>query len=93
MEIMAGHGVEAVDGFGRLMEEMLEKAHEIKQTDTVDPPLNKSDLRESFEQILSIFPSAISTDFKKHVIETAVRPIFYNLLVRSASVRAKEIHI
>lgn len=87
---MAGHGVGAVDEFGKLMEEMLEKAHEIKRTDTVDPPLNKSDLADYFERLPSIFPPSSSTDFKKHVIETAVRPIFYNLLVSSSSVRANE---
>ncbi|KUJ19932.1 uncharacterized protein LY89DRAFT_611898 [Mollisia scopiformis] len=84
MATMAGHGVEAVDEFGSLMEEMLDKAQEVKQTDTVDPPLNKSDLADSFEEILSIFSPTTSADFKKHVIETAIRPIFYNLLATTS---------
>lgn len=87
---MEGHDVQVVDRFRGLMEEMLEKAHEVKQTDTIDPPLNKTDLAESFERVLSIFPSTTSADFKKHVIETAIRPIFYNLLVRSKSGRTNE---
>ena len=87
---MASYGVEAVDEFSKLMEEMLDKAQEIKQTDAMDPPLNKTDLAESFERILSIFPPTMSADSKKHAIETAVRPIFYNLLVRFTSVRTNE---
>jgi THO complex subunit 1 len=90
MTTMSGQDVGAVDEFGKLVEEMLEKAQEIKQTDAVDTPLNKSDLAESFERISSIFPPPSSTEYKKHIIETAVRPIFYNLLVSSSSVRANE---
>ncbi|KAF8865868.1 hypothetical protein BDZ45DRAFT_611620 [Acephala macrosclerotiorum] len=65
---MEGHDVQAVDRFRGLMEEMLDK----------------TDLAESFERVLSIFPSTTSADFKKHVIETAIRPIFYNLLATTS---------
>ncbi len=82
--IMAGHEIQMVDDFGKLLEEMLAKAREVKQTRTVDPPLNKSDLTNLFTQIDSVFPSSISNESKKHAIETAARDTFNNLLVSHA---------
>lgn len=90
MTIMADNGVAAVDEFVELMEEMLEQAHEIKQTSTVEPPLHKSDLAGFYGRMSSIFSSSVPSDFSKRTIETAVRQIFYNLLVSSSSVRADE---
>lgn len=90
MAVMEGYGVGLVDDFRKLMVEMLGEAQKIKKTITVEPPLNKSDLAESFERVLSVFPPSNSVEFKKHIIETAVREIFYNLLVSGSSVRADE---
>ena len=87
---MAGHGVQAVEDFGRLLQEMLERAREVKHTNTVEPPLNKSDLDELFERVDETFLSTTSLDSKKHAIETAVRDTFNNLLVSSAFVRTQD---
>jgi THO complex subunit 1 len=78
---MAGLGVAAVEEFEIFLEGMLEKARDVKKTDTIEPPLNKSDLLDSFEQINSIFPSLGSPESRKHSIDAAVRDVFNNLLV------------
>ncbi len=64
-----------------LLDEMLEAASIIKQTSTIEPPLNKSDLAEFFERVPSIFPPTSSPESKKHIVETAAQEIFNNLLV------------
>ncbi len=88
---MAGYGVQAVGDFGVLLQEMLERAQVVKQTNTVEPSLHKSDLADLFERVNSIFPTGSSSDSKKHVIETAVQDLFNNLLVsRAAPARAME---
>lgn len=83
---MVEHGVDAVYAFGGILEEMLEQAESIKQTSTVDPPLNKSDIEDFLEQVESMFGSLKSVEQKKRsqyaIIETAVRNAFNNLLVR-----------
>ena len=85
---MAGHGVQAVKDFGRLLEEMLEAASAIKRTNTIEPPLNKTDLAELFEQVPLVFSTTSSLESRKHIIETAARDAFNNLLVSRISVRA-----
>ncbi len=85
---MAGHGVQAVKDFGRLLEEMLEAASAIKRTNTIEPPLNKTDLAELFEQVPLVFSPTSSLESRKHIIETAARDAFNNLLVSRISVRA-----
>jgi THO complex subunit 1 len=91
---MAGHAVQAVDDFGGLLLEMLQRAEQQKQTDTVEPPLNKSDFTDLFERVESIFPSTAPPEVKKRgqcaVIETAVRDTFNNLLVSRASGRTSK---
>ena len=83
-----GYGLQVVAEFGKLLEEMLDKARAIKQTNTIEPPLNKSDLAEELERIESTFPKSTSSESKKHAVETATRDTFNNLLVRRNSVRA-----
>jgi THO complex subunit 1 len=85
---MAGHGVQPVEDFGRLLEEMLEAASFIKRTNTIEPPLNKTDLAELFEQVPLVFSPTSSLESRKHIIETAARDAFNNLLVSRISVRA-----
>jgi THO complex subunit 1 len=87
---MAAHGMQAVEDFGKLLQEMLERAQLVKQTNTIEPPLNKSDLPELWDQLEFIFPSLVSQESKKHIIEAAVRDVFNNLLVSHTSVRAQE---
>ena len=78
-----------MDEFGELLREMLvsaqKKAQAIKNTNTVEPPLIKSDLTGLVERIDLIFPPTTPPDMKKRgqyaVIETAVRDAFNNLLV------------
>lgn len=78
---MTSPGVSAVEDFGRFLEGMLEKARDVKKSDTIEPPLNKSDLLESFDHVNSIFPSTMSLESRKHSIDAAVRDVFNNLLV------------
>ncbi|CAL3965873.1 hypothetical protein PZA11_002707 [Diplocarpon coronariae] len=77
---MAGLGVQMVEDFGKLLQEMLAKALIVKPTSTVEPPLNKSDLAELFAMVDSTFPAATSPESMKHAIETAARESFNNLL-------------
>lgn len=82
---MAGHGVQAVHDFQELLQQMLLEAEVAKQTDTVEPPLNKADLEDLFVRASSIFPPLASPEIRKRsqyaVIETAVRDTFNDLLV------------
>ncbi|PBP20524.1 guanylate kinase [Diplocarpon rosae] len=77
---MAGFVVQMVEDFGKLLEEMLTKALDVKPTNAVEPPLNKSDLTELFARIDCTFPPTASPESKKHAIETAARESFNNLL-------------
>jgi hypothetical protein len=82
---MAGHGVQGVDEFKKLLQEMLERAEMVKESRTVDPPVTKSDLRELFERVEDeFFSSATTPELRKRkhaVIETAVRETFNSILV------------
>jgi THO complex subunit 1 len=84
---MAGLGVQGVDEFTRLLLEMLSRAELVKQSNTVEPSLNKSDLGDLFEQVDGgFFSSATTPELRKRshaVIETAVRDVFNSILVRS----------
>ena len=84
---MACHGVQGVDEFTKLLLEMLLRAEQAKRSNTVEPPLNKSDLGDLFEQVDGAFFSFATTpELKKRshaVIETAVRDVFNSILVRS----------
>ncbi|RKF57072.1 THO complex subunit 1 [Golovinomyces cichoracearum] len=74
------HGVQAVDRFVKLLHEMLNRAQEIKKTDKVDPALHRTDLLQNFDEIKSIFPSSVSSESKKQIIDAAARTTFNNLL-------------
>ena len=91
---MASHAVQAVDDFGGLLLEMLQRAEQQKQTDTVEPPLDKTDFTDLFERVESIFSSTAPPEVKKRsqwaVIETAVRDTFNSLLVSRASARTSK---
>jgi DNA-directed RNA polymerase subunit L len=55
-EDMADYGVQAVAQFGELLQQMLRKADEVKPTYTIEPPIDKSDLRDIFERVNVVFP-------------------------------------
>ena len=82
---MADHGVQGVGDFGKLLEEMMQRAELVKQTDSVEPALNKSDFTDLVEKLESSFyRQAKSTDLRKpahSIIEAAFRDRFNNLLV------------
>ena len=84
---MAGHGVHVVDEFTKLLLEMLSRAELVKESNTVEPPLNKSDLGDLFEGVdEALFSSATAPELRKRshaIIETAVRDVFNSILVRS----------
>ena len=82
---MAGHGVPGVAICDELLKDLLQRAEEVKQTHTVEPPLNKSDFTDLLQQVeTTFFAAADSTELRKRshaVIETAIRDKFNNLLV------------
>lgn len=81
---MSCHEVQGADECTQLLLEMLERAEEVKQTNTVEPPLNKSDLGDLFERVETVFFSSAATlELRKRVhavIEAIVRSIFNKLL-------------
>lgn len=88
---MAGYGVPAVGEVGTILQEMLDKALVVKQTNAIEPPLHKSDLAELFERVELVFAGLPSPESKKAIIDTAVRDTFNNLLVsRASSARARK---
>src|SRR4051812_39136423 len=82
---MAGHAVPVVDTFGEVLEKLLQRAGEIKQTNAVEPPLNKLDFQDILEQVESTFFSSSETvELRKRrhaAIDTAIRDKFNDLLV------------
>ncbi|CAD6502198.1 BgTH12-02437 [Blumeria graminis f. sp. triticale] len=73
-------GVEATDDFGKLLQSMLKHAILVKQTEKVDPALHKSDMLELFDKVDTIFPTYLSSESRKQVIDAAARAAFNNLL-------------
>jgi THO complex subunit 1 len=92
---MAGHEVQAVDAFGELLNELLVRAEQVKQTNTVEPPLIKPDFQDILERVESTFFSSAKTlESRKQshaVIDIAIRDKFNNLLVSLSSTRSCEI--
>ena len=82
---MAGYAVEAVVVFHGLLQEMLNTARASKQTDTIKPPLARTDLNQLLQRVESIehfsIPLEANKSFRYAVIETAIRSVFNDLLV------------
>ena len=82
---MVDHGVQKVGVFGRLLEEMMHRAQKVKNTDTVEPALSKSNFDDLIEKLeTEFYLDAKSSDLRKPgfaIIESAVRDRFNNLLV------------
>jgi THO complex subunit 1 len=91
---MADQLVQGVDAFGEILEGLLRRAEDVKETHTVEPPLNKADLADILEGLeSSLFASADSIEQRKRVhavIETVVRDKFNNLLVSISLLRTYE---
>ncbi|KAH9220982.1 THO complex subunit 1 transcription elongation factor-domain-containing protein [Leptodontidium sp. 2 PMI_412] len=77
---MDHHAMQMADDAGKLLQETLERALEIKKTSNVEPPLSKSDLAGLLGRFDTVFPFTASADSKKHAVETAVREAFNNIL-------------
>jgi hypothetical protein len=83
------HGVSGVDAAGIFLDGLLERAESVKQTASIEPPLEKSDfddLRRQLSDALGYeLPAEEPVDTKKvqrfAVIETAVRDTFKSLIV------------
>lgn len=83
------HGILAVAAAGAFLDKLLERAESLKQTTSIDPPLDKSD----FEDLGDLLSDALgcelapkdSVDAKRTqrfaIIETAVRDTFKSLIV------------
>lgn len=84
--MVASHVVQAVDEFGGLLSELLQRAEEVKQATTVEPSLNKSDFSELLGRVESnFFATATTLELRKRyhpAIETAIRDAYNNTLVR-----------
>jgi len=82
---MARYAVEAVEVFHGLLQEMLDKARALKQTDAIEPPLARADLIQLLQRVESIehfsTPLEANKSFRYAVIETAIRSVFNDLLV------------
>ncbi|XMA12352.1 hypothetical protein WAI453_005143 [Rhynchosporium graminicola] len=77
---MGHHAIRMADDAGKLLQETLQKALEIKTTSNVEPPLSKADLAGLLGRFDTIFPATVSADSKKHAVETAVREAFSDIL-------------
>lgn len=55
---MADYGVQAVAEFEELLQEILQRADEAKPDNTIEPPLDKTDLGDLFERFDILFPSS-----------------------------------
>jgi len=79
---MEHSAMQMADDVGKLLQETLGRALEIKTTSNIEPPLNRTDLTGLLAQFDTVFPFSASADSKKHAVETAVREAFNNILVR-----------
>ncbi|KAL2068288.1 hypothetical protein VTL71DRAFT_16386 [Oculimacula yallundae] len=77
---MDHHAKQMADDAGKLLQETLERALEIKTTSNVEPPLSKADLAGLLVRFDTVFSSTSSAESKKHAVETAAREAFSNIL-------------
>ena len=77
--------METVETFQGFLQEMLEKAGVVKQTNKLEPALARSEFKGLLQRVGSIElferPIEASKSFRYAVIETAVRGVFNELLV------------
>ena len=90
---MVDHGVQGVGDFGDLLEEMMQRAEVVKQTDSVEPALSKSDFGDLVQKLESNFYPQERRFERKPVhaiVETAFRDRFNTLLVSLEYMRGEE---
>lgn len=81
---MAREDVRAVKVYRKLVQDLLDKAAESKDSATIDPPLTEDNLRDTISHILSNESSPLkdqSPQAQFAAVETAFRDKFYDLLV------------
>ena len=81
---MVAKDVRAVKVYRKLVQDLLDKAAEAKNSATIDPPLTEEDLEDTISHILSNENSPLndqSPQAQYAAVETAFREIFYDLLV------------
>ena len=85
--------MEAVNLCKGLLGEMLAQASEVKRTNGIEPPILKADIEEGFRRLQELPNFVERRDAKKStryaVIETAVREVFIDLLVRIPTTRER----
>ena len=80
---MSGASSASVETYTTLFQGLLQGAQSLKPTDTIEPALRIEDLEDSIARLRTL---AHNTGTKTYAaIETAVRKIFYNLLVTSCT--------
>ena len=77
-------GIASVDGYTAAVQDLLQRAREIKQHADIEPALKLSDFQGAIEGISGSAQPSVSDRTPAHyaAIETALRDIFYDLLVR-----------
>jgi THO complex subunit 1 len=88
-----GHGVPAVVACASFLHDTLDRAEQIKDTPSIEPPLTKSDLGDVSAQVTALFDDVLGAqdegqaDQRKlrqyAIFETAARDLFSELIVRS----------
>lgn len=83
---MSSDGIASVDTYSRAIENLLEKARQIKPHNGSEPALTAADFGGMIEEVGDLSNRFFLTNSQAHyaAIETACRNIFYDLLVRQA---------
>lgn len=88
---MAGEDIAAVKVYRQLVQDLLDKAAEIKKDYSIEPPLNDADLGDAIHHIQQDQESGLreqSQQAQYAVVETAFREKFYDLLVSNPPLAA-----
>lgn len=81
---MVGEDVRAVKVHRKLVQDLLDKAAEVKQSSAIGSPLTEDDLGDAISRILAREDDSIkgqSAQTQYAAVETAFREKFYDLLV------------
>lgn len=81
---MSSNGIASVDNYTCAIENLLDRARQIKPRSDPEPALTAADFGGSIEEIEKLSNNSFIASNQAHyaAIETACRNIFYNLLVR-----------
>ena len=77
-------GIASVDGYTTAVQDLLQRAREVKQHSDIEPALKLSDFQGAIETTSGSPQPSVSDKTPAHyaAIETALRDIFYDILVR-----------